>query len=123
MRAIALGELRLRDWWMVLRRELLNGFSLGLLLGSIGFLRVVIWAKVFHMYGPYYHLLAATIGLTLVCVVLWGTISGAMLPFIVARVGQDPAVASAPFVATFVDVTAIIIYFQISKLLLNGMLL
>lgn len=123
VRAIALGELRLRDWWLVLRRELLNGFSLGLLLGSIGFLRVVVWAKVFHMYGPYYHLLAATIGLTLVCVVLWGTISGAMLPFIVARVGQDPAVASAPFVATFVDVTAIIIYFQISKLLLNGMLL
>jgi magnesium transporter len=123
VRAIALGELRLRDWWMVLRRELLNGLSLGILLGSIGFLRVVIWAKVFHMYGPYYHLLAATIGLTLVCVVLWGTISGAMLPFIVARVGQDPAVASAPFVATFVDVTAIIIYFQISKLLLDGMLL
>lgn len=123
VRAIALGELRLRDWWMVLRRELLNGLSLGILLGSIGFLRVVIWAKVFHMYGPYYHLLAATIGLTLVCVVLWGTISGAMLPFIVARAGQDPAVASAPFVATFVDVTAIIIYFQISKLLLNGMLL
>ena len=123
VRAIALGELRLRDWWMVLRRELLNGLSLGCLLGSIGFLRVVIWAKVFHMYGPYYHLLALTIGLTLVCVVLWGTISGAMLPFIVARVGQDPAVASAPFVATFVDVTAIIIYFQISKLLLDGMLL
>jgi magnesium transporter len=108
---------------MVLQRELLNGLSLGVLLGTIGFLRVVIWAKAFHMYGPHYDLLALTIGLTLVCVVLWGTISGAMLPFVVARVGQDPAVASAPFVATFVDVTAIIIYFQISKFFLDGMLL
>lgn len=123
VRAIALGELRLRDWWMVLRREVMSGLSLGVLLGSLGFLRIIVWAKVFHMYGPNPHLLAATIGLTLVCVVLWGTISGAMLPFVVARVGQDPAVASAPFVATFVDVTAIVIYFTIAKLLLNGMLI
>lgn len=123
VRALALGELRLRDWFLVFRREMMNGLSLGALLGTIGYLRVVIWAHAFNMYGPYYHAIALAIGLTLVCVVAWGTISGAMLPFIVSRVGQDPAVASAPFVATFVDVTAVIIYFQISKLLLKGMLL
>lgn len=123
VRAIALGELRLRDWFLVLRRELMSGLSLGALLGSIGFARVVLWAWLFGMYGPYYHLIALSIGLTLLCVVTWGTVSGAMLPFLIARIGQDPATASAPFVATFVDVTAIIIYFQISKLLLAGMLL
>lgn len=123
VRALALGELRLRDWFLVLRRESSTGLSLGLLLGGIGYGRVTLWAQLFGMYGPHYHLVALSIGLTLVCVVTWGSISGAMLPFLIARLGFDPATASAPFVATFVDVTAIIIYFQISKLLLAGLML
>lgn len=122
VRAIALGELKLRDWTLVLRRELLSGLSLGTLLGLIGYGRVVIWALAFGMYGDHYHAIALSIGCTLLCVVAWGTVSGAMLPFLIARVGQDPATASAPFVATFVDVTAIIIYFTIAKFFLQGML-
>jgi magnesium transporter len=123
VRALALGELKMRDWLRVMYRELGTGLCLGLLLGGIGMLRILIWGQFLHAYGVHYPWVALTVGLTLVFVVLWGTISGAMLPFLIRRLGFDPAVASAPFVATFVDVTAIIIYFTIAQIVLRDILL
>jgi len=123
IRAMALGEVRLRDWFRVIRRELATGIALGLLLGTIGFLRIVIWQAVSPIYGQYYLLVAVTILLALLGVVTFGTIAGSMLPFILRRCGLDPASASAPFVATLVDVTGIIIYFSLAKLVLTGTLL
>jgi magnesium transporter len=120
---MALGEVRLRDWFRVIRRELAAGIALGLLLGTIGFLRIVIWQAVSPIYGEHYVLVAFTILLTLVGVVTFGTIAGSMLPFILRRCGLDPASASAPFVATLVDVTGIIIYFSVAKMVLSGTLL
>src|SRR5271170_4052190 len=105
IRAMALGELRIRDWWRVIHRELFAGIALGALLGSIGFLRIVIWQAVAHSYGEHYLLVAATIAFSLLGVVTFGTLAGSMLPFILKRCGLDPASASAPFVATLVDVT------------------
>src|SRR5713101_9399941 len=115
IRAMALGELRLRDWFRVVRKELLSGFSLGLILGTIGFFRITLW-QYLHIfdYGEYHWLVAFTVGAALVGVVLWGTISGAMLPFLLRRLGLDPAASSAPFVATLVDVTGLIIYFNVA---------
>ncbi len=106
IRAMALGELRLRDWFRVVRKELLSGFSLGLILGTIGFFRITLW-QYLHIfdYGKYHWLVALTVGAALVGVVLWGTLSGAMLPFLLRRCGLDPAASSAPFVATLVDGT------------------
>jgi magnesium transporter len=123
IRAMALGELRLKDWWRVIRRELTAGAALGLLLGVIGFLRIVLWQAVAPIYGQYYLLVAFTIFLSLLGVVTFGTIAGSMLPFILRRCGLDPASASAPFVATLVDVTGIIIYFSVAKIVLSGTLL
>jgi magnesium transporter len=123
IRAMALGEVRLRDWWRVAGREVTAGLALGVLLGTIGFLRIVIWQAVSPTYGQYYMLVALTIFLTLVGVVTFGTITGSMLPFILRRCGLDPASASAPFVATLVDVTGIIIYFSVAKAVLSGTLL
>lgn len=123
IRALALGEVRLRDWWHVMRRELAVGLGLGCVLGSIGFARILIWQALFHLYGEHYLLVASSVALSLVGVVLWGTIAGSMLPFILRRCGLDPASASAPFVATLVDVSGIIIYFSVSALLLHGTLL
>jgi magnesium transporter len=123
IRAMALGEVRLRDWFRVMRRELTAGIALGLLLGVIGFLRIVIWQSVSPIYGQYYVLVAATILLSLLGVVTFGTIVGSMLPFILRSFGLDPASASAPFVATVVDVTGIIIYFSVAKVILSGTLL
>jgi magnesium transporter len=123
IRAMALGELRLRDWSLVVGRELIMGVALGLLLGVIGFLRIVVWQSVSPIYGPYYMLVAVTILLSLVGVVTFGTITGSMLPFILRRLGLDPASASAPFVATLVDVTGLIIYFSVAKVVLSGTLL
>jgi magnesium transporter len=123
IRAMALGEVRLRDWFRVIRRELIAGVALGLLLGSIGFLRIVIWQAVSPIYGEYYMLVAATIFFSLLGVVTFGTIAGSMLPFILRRVGLDPASASAPFVATLVDVTGLIIYFNVARIILTGTLL
>src|SRR3974377_886862 len=122
-RAMALGELRPRDWWRVISRELLTGIALGLLLGVIGFLRVVVWQSISPIYGEYYLLVALTILLSLLGVVTFGTIAGSMLPFILRRCGLDPASASAPFVATLVDVTGLVIYFSVAKLVLSGTLL
>jgi magnesium transporter len=123
IRAMALGEVTLRDWWSVLRRELLSGAMLGSVLGIIGFCRVVIWNTLFHSYGDHTALVGLTIGCSLVGIVLWGTISGSMLPIFLKRLGADPASSSAPFVATLVDVTGLVIYFSFAYMFLSGILL
>jgi magnesium transporter len=124
IRAMALGELRLRDWFSVVRKELLSGVALGLILGTIGFFRITLW-QYLHIfdYGQYHWLVAITVGVALVGVVLWGTLSGAMLPFLLRRCGLDPAASSAPFVATLVDVTGLVIYFNVALFILRGTLL
>ncbi|HEY4284025.1 MAG TPA: magnesium transporter [Chthoniobacterales bacterium] len=124
IRAMALGELSLGDWFGVVRKELMSGVSLGLILGTIGFFRISLW-QYLHIfdYGPYHWLVALTVGIALIGVVLWGTISGAMLPFLLRRCGLDPAASSAPFVATLVDVTGLVIYFNVALLILRGTLL
>src|SRR6266496_4618780 len=129
IRAMALGELTLRDWWRVMRRELQAGLFLGAILGAIGVVRVGAWAIVGEQYlhqqpyGAHWPLVALTVGIALVGVVLWGTLSGSMLPFILRRVGADPAASSAPFVATLVDVTGLIIYFSIALVIMRGVML
>lgn len=123
IRALALGEFRLREWWRVLRRELLAGSALGGLLGAIGFVRIIVWAQFTDLYGPHYLLVASAVGLSLIGVVLWGTLTGSMLPLLLKRAGFDPAVSSAPFVATLVDVTGLVIYFTVAYLILHGTLL
>jgi magnesium transporter len=123
IRAMALGEVRLRDWWRVMRREILSGLSLGAILGTIGFIRISTWAVLFHSYGSYWPLLALTVGLALIGIVLWGTLAGSMLPFLLRRLGIDPATSSAPFVATLVDVSGLIIYFTVAAFVLRGTLL
>ena len=123
VRALALGEVRIRDWWLVLRRELVSGAMLGGILGTIGFLRIAIWSGFSTIYGPHWLLVACTVGLALIGIVLWGTISGSMLPFILKSLSLDPATSSAPFVATLVDVTGLVIYFTVASLVLKGTLL
>ncbi|MCC7358197.1 MAG: magnesium transporter [Anaerolineales bacterium] len=123
IRAMALGEVRLRDWWRVMRREVLSGLTLGAILGSIGFARIALWQSAFGTYGPYWPFIAATVALSLVGIVLWGTLTGSMLPILLRRVGLDPATSSAPFVATLVDVTGLIIYFSVASVVLRGSLL
>jgi magnesium transporter len=123
IRAMALGEVALRDWWKVMRREVFSGLTLGIILGTIGFLRIAVWSTAFHLYGPHWPLIGLTIFFSLIGVVMWGTLSGSMLPFALRRVGLDPAAASAPFVATLVDVTGLIIYFTVAFLILRGTLL
>jgi magnesium transporter len=123
IRAIALGEVRPRDWWRVLGRELASGLALGGLLGSIGLARILLWPTRETVYGPHYALVAVAVGLSLVGIVLWGAVAGSMLPFVLRRLGLDPATASAPFVATLVDVTGLMIYFSVSSVVLAGTLL
>jgi magnesium transporter len=123
IRALALGEVRLRDWWLVLRREIVAGLMLGTILGSIGFLRIAAWSAVSNVYGEHWVLIGLTVGGALLGVVIWGTLTGSMLPFILKRLGFDPATSSAPFVATLVDVTGLIIYFSVALTLLKGTLL
>lgn len=123
IRAMALGEVRLRDWWRIMRREMLAGLSLGTVLACIGFARIVVWQYFFHTYGPHYLLVALTVAVSLMGVVLGGTLSGSMLPFILRRLGADPASASAPLVATLVDLSGVLIYFNVATLLLDGTLL
>lgn len=123
VRAMAVGEISLMDWLRVLRREIMSGLSLGLVLGLIGTLRIITWQLLFQLYGVHWLLIAFTVGLSLVGVVLWGTLSGAMLPFFMKKLGVDPAASSAPFVATLVDVTGLIIYFSVAAVLLKGTLL
>ena len=123
VRAMALGEVRLRDWWRVMRREFAAGLALGSILGMIGLLRILLWPTRAALYGEHYVLIAITVACSLVGVVLWGTISGSMLPLIMRRLGFDPASASAPFVATLVDVTGLVIYFTLASVILYGTLL
>jgi magnesium transporter len=124
IRAMALQEVRLRDWWRVAAREIPAGLALGAILGGIGFVRIALWQQIgWYDYGPHYRLIAATVSLALVGVVLFGSLAGSMLPFLLRRIGFDPASASAPFVATLVDVTGLVIYFSVALLLLRGTLL
>ncbi|MET0794617.1 MAG: magnesium transporter [Polyangiaceae bacterium] len=123
IRAMALGEVRLRDWWRVVRRELAVGLALGAMLGIIGFVRIVAWQAVSPIYGDHYMRVAETVLFSLIGVVMFGTIAGSVLPFVLRRVGFDPASASAPFVATLVDVTGLVIYFSVGSLMLRGTLL
>ncbi len=124
VRALALGELSLRDWWMVTRREFLAGLTLGGILGSIGLLRITIWSIVNpEAYGEHWPLIALTVGIALVGIVLWGTLIGSLLPLLLRRIGFDPAASSAPFVATLVDVTGLVIYFSVAMVTLRGTLL
>lgn len=124
IRSLALGELKLRNWWYVMRKEVLSGLMLGGILGTIGFARIAVWQLAgLHDYGVYWVWVGLTVALSLLFIVLWGTIAGSMIPFILKRVGLDPATASAPFVATLVDVTGLIIYFSIAILLLTGKML
>ncbi|MEJ7609976.1 MAG: magnesium transporter [Ferruginibacter sp.] len=129
IQAMALGEVTLRDWWRVMRREIFSGLVLGGILGLIGFIRITLWHELMakgifkDLYGPHWFLLAITVGVSLVGVVLWGTITGSMLPLVLKKLGADPAVSSAPFVATLVDVTGLIIYFSVAYFFLQGYLL
>jgi len=123
IRAMALGEVRLRDWCRVIRRELATGLGLGFILASIGLLRILVWEIFFDAYGQHSFLIGLTVALSLVGVVLWGCIAGSLLPFILRALGFDPASASAPFVATLVDVTGLVIYFSVASLVLRGTLL
>jgi magnesium transporter len=123
IQAMALGEITITDWWRVIRRELLSGLLLGTVLGLIGFTRVVLWNQIFHTYGEHTFLIASTVGFSLVGVVLWGTIAGSMLPIVLKKFGADPATSSAPFVATLVDVTGLVIYFSVAFLIMQGKML
>ncbi|MDZ4864443.1 MAG: magnesium transporter, partial [Gemmatimonadota bacterium] len=124
IRALALKEVSLGDWWRVAVREVPAGLALGLILGTLGFIRIVLWQSLgWYDYGEYHTLVALTVALSLVGVVLFGSLAGSMLPFLLRRLGFDPASASAPFVATLVDVTGLVIYFSVGYLVLRGTLL
>lgn len=124
IQAMAVGEITVRDWWRVMRREIISGLLLGTVLGIIGFLRIFAWHSFApELYGANWIAIGITVGITLVGVVLWGTLAGSMLPLILKRCGADPAVSSAPFVATLVDVTGLVIYFSVAYMLLSGTLL
>jgi magnesium transporter len=123
IRALALGELRLKDWWKVFYRELGSGLALGIILGAVGVLRVLLWPNRTSLFGEHYVLVSFTLGLSLVGIVLWGSLTGSMLPFLLRRLKLDPATASAPFVATIVDVTGLVIYFSVARLFLRGILI
>jgi len=123
IQAMALGEITVGDWWRVMRREIISGLILGGALGFIGFIRILLWNTFFHTYGIHTVLIGATVGISLVGVVLWGTLSGSMLPLLLKKCGADPATSSAPFVATLVDVTGLLIYFTVAYTLMKGILL
>jgi magnesium transporter len=123
IRALALGEVTLRDWWRIMRREVLSGLALGSILGGIGFFRITTWSMFSDLYGAHWLLVAITVSVALVGIVLWGTLAGSMLPLVLRRFGFDPAVSSAPFVATLVDVTGLVIYFTVAMVILRGTLL
>jgi magnesium transporter len=120
---MTLGEITLENWWKVMRREILSGLALGSILGVIGFIRISVWTLFTNIYGPHWFLVAVTVSLTLLGVVVWGTLSGSMLPILLKKLGKDPAVSSAPFIATLVDVTGLVIYFSIAFIILRGTLL
>jgi magnesium transporter len=123
IRALAMGEVRLRDWSRVFVRELGTSLVLGLILGTIGLLRVVLWPSREAIYGEHFVRIGITVAVSLVWIVVWGSIAGSMLPFALRRAGLDPASASAPFVATIVDVTGLVIYFSVATVMLTGTVL
>lgn len=124
IRAMSLKELGLRDWWYVMRREILSGLCLGIILGAIGFIRISIWQELhLYNYGAHWILLGITIFFSLIGIVMWGTLSGSMIPIVLKKFGVDPATSSAPLVATLVDVTGLVIYFSIAAIILKGTLL
>ncbi len=124
IRSLALNELKLKNWWYVMRKEILSGLLLGTILGIIGFIRIFIWQKTgLYDYGEYWFWIGISVSASLVFIVLWGTLTGSMIPFLLKKIGLDPATASAPFVATLVDVTGLIIYFSIAAVFLSGKLL
>ncbi len=123
IRAMAVGEVRLSDWWRVIRREIFTGLVLGAVLAAIGLIRILAWQSIWKSYGAHYFVLGVTVAASLIGVVLFGTIAGSMLPFILRRAGLDPASASAPFVATLVNVTGLVIYFTVASVILRGTLL
>ena len=122
IRALALGEVGLKDWWRIMRREIYAGLSLGVILGVIGFTRISLWRAIFHSYGPAWLSLATTVGIALIGVVLWGSLVGSILPLVLQRLGFDPATSSAPFVATLVDVTGLIIYFSVALVVMHSVM-
>ncbi|EFK58875.1 magnesium transporter [Sphingobacterium spiritivorum] len=119
IQAMALGEVTLSDWWRVMKREFLSGLFLGLILGTLGFIRIATWQSFSHAYGDHWAIIGVVVSLSLVCVVLWGSLTGSMLPFLLKKLGADPASSSAPFVSTLVDVTGLLIYFTFVTLLLS----
>jgi len=123
IRALALGEVTVRDWWRIMRREILAGLALGSILGLTALCRIVLWPWRVQVYGEHYLIVGFAVGTSLVGVVMWGTLAGSMLPLLLRRLGFDPAVSSAPFVATLVDVTGLVIYFLTAKVILTGTLL
>lgn len=123
IRAMSLGEVRIQDWFRVLRRELLSGVFLGLILGTLGFMRIFLWPNKEETYGIHWMAIGLTVSASLLGIVLWGTLAGSMLPFLLRKLRLDPATASAPFVATIVDVTGLIIYFTVAHFFLRGLLL
>ena len=129
IQAMAVGEVSIEDWWRVMRREILSGLTLGGILGFIGFIRIALWHQLMqngvieNVYGEHWALIGCTVGFSLVGVVLWGTLTGSMLPLVLKKLGADPAVSSAPFVATLVDVTGLIIYFSMAWIFLHGILI
>lgn len=123
IRAMALGEVALKDWWRIIHREFFAGIALGMILAVIGMTRILVWQAIFHTYGEHYIEVATTVAVSLVGVVTWGTLAGSMLPFVIRRLGFDPASASAPFVATLVDVSGLVIYFSVAQVILQGSLL
>jgi magnesium transporter len=123
IRALAMGDVTTNEWWRIVRRETSVGLTLGLVLGVVGFLRVALWSQFVNIYGPHWPLIGLAVGTSLVGVVLWGNLIGSLFPLVLKRLGMDPAVSSAPFVATVVDVTGLLIYFSIATLLLTGILL
>jgi magnesium transporter len=123
IRALALGEIKINDWWRIMKREIITGIMLGLILGVLGFARVGAWNFFTGMYGEHWFAIGSTIGFSLMLVVLWGSVMGSMMPLLLKHLGADPATSSAPFIATLVDVTGLIIYFSIAAALLKGSLL
>jgi magnesium transporter len=123
IRALAIGEVTVKDWWKIMKREIYSGLFLGIVLGTIGFMRIGLWSAFSDIYGPHWQYLAITVSVSLIGVVLWGSLSGAMLPLLLKKLKFDPAVSSAPLVATLVDVTGLVIYFGLASLIMQGILL
>jgi magnesium transporter len=124
IQALAIGDITISDWWIIMKREIISGLLLGTVLGIIGYTRVLVWHSIVpEVYGPHYQLIGLVLGITLLGIVLWGTLCGSMLPLLLKRLGADPAVSSAPFVATLVDITGLILYFSVAFAFLSGILM